>query len=45
MAGLRDVLIHQYQNASSERVFKVSKNNIPALVTDIAKIIDELESH
>lgn len=42
MAGLRDVLIHQYQNASSERIFKIAKNNIPPLITDIAKIIDQL---
>ena len=39
MAGMRDVLIHQYQNANNLRIFKVAKNNIPMLITAIQKII------
>jgi uncharacterized protein with HEPN domain len=39
MAGMRDVLIHQYQNANNDRIFKVAKNNIPSLILDVKKLI------
>jgi uncharacterized protein with HEPN domain len=39
MAGMRDILIHQYQNASSERIFKIARNNIPDLILKIRSLI------
>jgi uncharacterized protein with HEPN domain len=39
MAGMRDILIHQYQNASSERIFKIARNNIPDLISKIRSLI------
>lgn len=44
MTGMRDILIHQYQNASSERVFKIAKNNIPDLIQKIKKLINDKNS-
>ncbi len=44
MAGMRDILIHQYQNASSERIFKIARNNIPDLVQKIKKLIKNKSS-
>ncbi|HXH30825.1 MAG TPA: HepT-like ribonuclease domain-containing protein [Bacteriovoracaceae bacterium] len=41
MAGMRDILIHQYHNASSERIFKVARNNIPDLILKIKKLIQK----
>jgi uncharacterized protein with HEPN domain len=43
MSGMRDVLIHQYQNANNDRILKISKNNIPSLIIDIKKIISKLD--
>ncbi len=39
MAGMRDILIHQYQNANNDRILKIAKNNIPQLILEIKKII------
>ncbi|HXH76808.1 MAG TPA: HepT-like ribonuclease domain-containing protein [Bacteriovoracaceae bacterium] len=39
MAGMRDILIHQYHNASSERIFKVARNNIPDLIQKVKTLI------
>jgi uncharacterized protein with HEPN domain len=39
MAGVREILIHQYQNASSERIFKIARNNIPDLISKIRSLI------
>lgn len=39
MAGMRDILIHQYQNASSDRIFKIARNNIPGLISQIRILI------
>jgi uncharacterized protein with HEPN domain len=39
MAGLRDVLIHQYQNANNERIFKIAKNNIPSLIPKLKQLL------
>lgn len=39
MAGMRDVLIHQYQNANNDRILKIAKNIIPLLILEIKKII------
>lgn len=39
MAGMRDILIHQYQNANNGRILKIAKNNIPQLILEIKKII------
>lgn len=39
MAGMRDVLIHQYQNANNDRILKIAQNNIPTLISEIKKII------
>jgi uncharacterized protein with HEPN domain len=39
MAGMRDILIQKYQNASSERIFKIARNNIPDLISKIRSLI------
>jgi uncharacterized protein with HEPN domain len=39
MSGMRDILIHQYQNASSARIFKIARNNIPDLISKIRSLI------
>ncbi len=41
MAGMRDVLIHQYQNANNDRILKIAKKNIPQLIFEIKKLINE----
>ncbi len=43
MAGLRDVLIHRYQEANDRRIYEISKNDIPELVQKIEKIISKLK--
>jgi len=43
MAGLRDVLIHRYQDANDRRIFEISKNDIPELALKIEKILAELK--
>lgn len=42
MAGLRDVLIHAYQDVESERVWEVCERDIPALRARIETILREL---
>ncbi len=39
MAGMRDVLIHQYQNANNDRILKIAKKNIPQLIFEIKKLM------
>jgi uncharacterized protein with HEPN domain len=44
MAGMRDILIHQYQNANNDRILKIAKKNIPQLISEIKKLIKELNN-
>jgi len=43
MAGMRDILIHQYQNADPEEVWEAIIHKIPNLVIQIEKIMKDLE--
>jgi len=44
MAGLRDILVHQYNDVSNQRVFNIVKKDIPVLIGSIEVIIRMLES-
>lgn len=44
IAGLRDVLIHQYDNASSTQVWIAIQNEIPLLVSNIEKMLENYEN-
>ena len=39
IAGLRDVLIHQYDNASSSQVWIAIQNELPALITNVENLL------
>lgn len=41
IAGMRDILAHDYLGVDLERVWGVLKNRLPALKKEIAKIIKE----
>jgi uncharacterized protein with HEPN domain len=43
MAGMRDVLIHQYRDADLVLIFETAKKRIPDMVVQIEKIISELD--
>lgn len=42
IAGLRDVLIHDYVRVDPEEVWRVVEQNLPELKTNIATILQEL---
>ena len=44
MAGLRDVLIHDYLRVSLSRVWVVIEVNIPSLKVQIEKILEHLDN-
>lgn len=44
MAGLRDVLIHNYLRVNLNRVWVVIEMNIPTLKAQIEQILEELDS-
>jgi uncharacterized protein with HEPN domain len=37
MAGLRDVIIHDYQELNREMIFKISSQDIPKLLAELVK--------
>lgn len=43
LAGLRDVLIHQYEGVSLDEVWSIVENELPALRVTIKKILPPLE--
>ncbi|GAP94394.1 hypothetical protein NIES2104_09050 [Leptolyngbya sp. NIES-2104] len=42
IAGLRDVLIHDYVRVDSEEVWQVVEQNLPELKTNITAILQDL---
>jgi uncharacterized protein with HEPN domain len=38
MAGLRDVIIHDYQELNKEMIYKIASEDIPNLVNELKKI-------
>jgi len=43
MAGFRDVLIHDYEGVDLERVWRIAKEDLPAVKTAITQILSSLE--
>jgi uncharacterized protein with HEPN domain len=43
LAGLRDVLIHQYEGVDQERVWAIVENELPSLRTAIAALLPPLD--
>ncbi len=43
MAGMRDVLIHQYRDADPSLIYEAAKKKVPELVHQIEKIITGLK--
>ena len=41
LAGLRDILIHQYFGINYERVWDIAKNKIPEFKIEIGRILKE----
>jgi uncharacterized protein with HEPN domain len=42
MAGLRDILIHQYHSADSKETWKIASLDVPDLNEKLEKILNEL---
>ncbi len=38
MAGLRDVIIHDYQELNKEMIYKIASEDIPNLVNELRKV-------
>ena len=43
MAGLRDILIHQYHSANPKETWKIANTDIPDLISKLEKILNELK--
>ena len=44
IAGLRDILVHQYNDVSNERIFNIVRKDIPILINNLESILHDLES-
>ncbi len=42
MAGLRDVLIHNYMGVNARLVWNIVKNDLPVLKRDISKVLQNM---
>ena len=42
MAGLRDVLIHNYMGVNARMVWNIVKNDLPVLKRDISKVLQNM---
>ena len=43
MAGLRDILIHQYFGIDMELTWEIAKNNVPELKLEIKSVLTRIE--
>jgi uncharacterized protein with HEPN domain len=42
IAGMRNILIHDYGNINLEIIWSAVENNVPSLKTEIQKLLSEL---
>lgn len=43
IAGLRDVLIHQYESASASQIWNVVQNELPALILNVENLLPKIK--
>lgn len=44
IAGLRDVLIHQYESASANQIWNVVQKDLPTLILNVENILSNIKS-